>query len=216
MNCIQIVPIFNNLSGKEMMEVASITFSKSYKKGEMIYMNGDEGDKLYVLHRGKVKITRLTSSGKEQVIRILGPGEFMGELALFSHSSMTDNAEALEDIDMCIIAGNDLKTLLGKYPHISFKIMEELSNRLEKAENLIENISLHSVEKRLAQTLLNMKDEIGNINLKMSKRDLASLMGMSQETLSRKLTAFVELKIIKLVGHRRIIILNENALEEIE
>ena len=91
MNCIKIVPIFNNLSNKEMMEVASITFSKSYKKGEMIYINGDEGDKLYVIHRGKVRITRVTSSGKEQVIRILGPGEFMGELSLFSQSFMTDN-----------------------------------------------------------------------------------------------------------------------------
>lgn len=216
MNCIKIVPIFNNLSEKEMLEVARITFSKSFKKGEMIYMTGDQGDKLFVIHKGKVKITRLASSGKEQVIRVLGPGEFMGELAIFSQSSMADNAEALEDIDMCIIAGRDLKLLLEKYPHISFKIMEELSNRLEKAENLIENISLHSVEKRLAKTLLNMKDKSGNINLNMSKRDLASLMGMSQETLSRKLTAFVELKIIKLVGHRRIIILNENALEEIE
>lgn len=215
MNCITIVPIFSNLDEEEMMEVARITFSKKYKKGEMIYMNGDKGDKLYVIHRGRVKITRFTSSGKEQVIRVLGPGEFMGELSIFSQSTMTDNAEALEDIDMCIIQGENLKKLVAKYPHIGFKIMEELSNRLEKAEKLIENISLHSVEKRLAKTLLSMKDERGNVNLNMSKRDLASLMGMSQETLSRKLTAFVELNIIKLEGHRRIIILNQQALEEI-
>lgn len=216
MECIKIVPIFNNLSDKEMMEVASITFGKNYKKGEMVYINGEKKDKLYVIHRGKVKITRFTSAGKEQVIRILGPGEFMGELDLFGNTNTTDNAEALEDVDMCIINGNDLKKLLIKYPHINFKIMEELSNRLERAENLIENISLNSVEKRLAKTLLNMKDDKGNINLNMSKRDLASIMGMSQETLSRKLKAFVELGIIKQIGHRKIIILNEDALEEIK
>lgn len=216
MECIKIVPIFNNLSDKEMMEVASITFGKNYKKGEMVYINGEKKDKLYVIHRGKVKITRFTPAGKEQVIRILGPGEFMGELDLFGNTNTTDNAEALEDVDMCIINGNDLKRLLIKYPHINFKIMEELSNRLERAENLIENISLNSVEKRLAKTLLNMKDDKGNINLNMSKRDLASIMGMSQETLSRKLKAFVELGIIKQIGHRKIIILNEDALEEIK
>lgn len=215
MECLKIVPIFNNLSNKEMMEVASITFGKIYKKGEMIYLSGQKEDKLYVLHRGRVKITRFSSSGKEQVIRVLGPGEFMGELDLFGNTSTKDNAEALEDVEMCVIDGSDLKDLLIKYPHISFKIMEELSNRLERVENLIENISLNSVEKRLAKTLLNMKDNHGIINLNMSKGDLASMIGMSQETLSRKLKAFVELGIIKQKGHRKIIILNENALEKI-
>ena len=140
----------------------------------------------------------------------------MGELSLFSSATMTDNGEALEDTTMCIIGGSDFKKLMKKYPDISFKIMEELSKRLEKAENLIENISLHSVEKRLAQTLLGMANNRDEINLKMSKRDLASHIGMSQETLSRKLSAFQELGIIRLVGHRGIIILNKNALEEIE
>ena len=215
-NCIELVPIFSNLTKEEMLEVAAITRDKTFKKGEMIYMAGDKGEKLYVIHSGKVKISRFTSSGKEQVIRILGPGEFMGELSLFSSATMTDNGEALEDTTMCIIGGSDFKKLMKKYPDISFKIMEELSKRLEKAENLIENISLHSVEKRLAQTLLSMANSRDEINLKMSKRDLASHIGMSQETLSRKLSAFQELGIIRLVGHRGIIILNKNALEEIE
>ena len=215
-NCIELVPIFSNLNKEEMLEIAAITRDRTFEKGEMIYMAGDKGEKLYVIHSGKVKISRFTSSGKEQVIRILGPGEFMGELSLFSSATMTDNGEALEDTTMCIIGGSDFKKLMKKYPDISFKIMEELSKRLEKAENLIENISLHSVEKRLAQTLLGMANNRDEINLKMSKRDLASHIGMSQETLSRKLSAFQELGIIRLVGHRGIIILNKNALEEIE
>ena len=79
-----------------MMEVARITTDRTYEKGEMIYMAGDEVKKLYVIHKGKVKISRLSDTGKEQVIRVLGPGQFMGELSLFSPHPLTDNAEALE------------------------------------------------------------------------------------------------------------------------
>lgn len=215
-NCIEIVPIFSNLTYEEMMEVARITKDKTYKKGEMIYMSGDKGEKLYVIHKGKVKITRITSSGKEQVIRVLGPGEFMGELSLFSPIPLTDNAETLSETIVCMIDGNKLKNLMMKHSQIAFKVMEELSKRLEKAENLIENISLQGVEKRLADTLIEMADEKGEVNLKMSKKDFASYIGMSQETLSRRLTIFQDMGFIKMIGHRRINILDMKALEEIE
>ena len=215
-NCIKIVPIFSNLTEKEMLEIASITRDKTFEKGEMVYKAGDQGEKLYVIHTGKVKIIRFTESGKEQVIRILGPGEFMGELSLFSHEPMQDYGEVIEKATMCVIDGPKLKELMGKYPSITFKVMEELSKRLDKAENLIENINHYSVEKRLAQTLLELSNDKGIINLEMSKKDLASNIGMSQETLSRKLSAFQELGIIDLIGHRKIIILNKDALEEID
>lgn len=199
-----------------MLEVAAITRDKVFEKGEMVYKAGDEGKKLYVIHKGKVKISRFTDSGKEQVIRILGPGEFMGELSLFSSEPMQDYGEVIEKATMCIIDGYKLNELISKYPSIAFKIMEELSKRLDKAETLIETINHYSVEKRVSEALLNLADEDGIIKLKMSKKDLASNLGMSQETLSRKLSAFQELGIIKLVGHRKIVILNENALEVIE
>lgn len=215
-NCIEIVPIFSNLNTEEMLEIAAITSDRVFEKGEMVYTAGDKGEKLYVIHTGKVKISRFTESGKEQVLRILGPGEFMGELSLFSSEPMQDYGEVIEKANMCVIDGNKLKELMAKYPSITFKVMEELSKRLDKAENLIENINHYSVEKRLAQALLELSNDNGIINLEMSKKDLASNIGMSQETLSRKLSAFQELGIIDSIGHRKIIILNRDALEEID
>lgn len=215
-NCIELVPIFNNLSHDEMMEIAGITGDRIYEKGNMIYMAGDVGESLYVIHRGKVKIYRLSDSGKEQVLRVLGPGEFMGELTLFSHNPHTDNAEALEKTTVCVINGVEIRNLMLKYPDIAFKVLEELSQRLERAENLIENISLHSVERRLADTLLDMAGENDEIDLKMSRKDLASHLGMSRETLSRKLSSFQDVGFIQLIGHRKVIILDADALMEIE
>lgn len=214
-NCIEIVPIFNNLTFDEMMEVASITTSKVYEKGEFIYTQGDIGEKLYVIHRGRVKISRISSNGKEQVIRVVGPGEFVGELSLFSPLPMMDNAEALEKTSLCIIEGKKLKGIIKKYPTIAFKVMEELSQRLEKAENLIEDINLHSVETRLAQGLLKRVNDNNEVILKMTKGDFASQLGMSQETLSRKLTAFQNQGLIKQIGNRKIVILDIEALKEI-
>ncbi|WFA08145.1 Crp/Fnr family transcriptional regulator [Tissierella sp. Yu-01] len=212
-NCIEIVPIFNNLTFDEMMEVASITTAKDYDKGEFIYTQGDIGEKLYVIHKGRVKISRISSNGKEQVIRVIGPGEFLGELSLFSPLPMADNAEVLEKTSLCIIEGHKLKKIINKYPTIAFKVMEEMSQRLERAENLIEDINLHSVETRLAQGLLKMANDKNEVVLNMTKGDFASQLGMSQETLSRKLTLFQEQGIIKQIGNRKIVLLSLDELE---
>ncbi len=214
-NCIEMVPIFSSLNGEEMLEVASITTSKTFDKGSMIYREGDKGGKLYILHAGRVKISRVSANGKEQVIRVIGPGEFMGELALFSSLPMKDNAEALEPCTMCVMDGVKLKELMKKYPSIAFKIMDELSRRLEKAENLIESISLNTVEQRLARALLDISSGKEEVVLSMTKGDFASQLGMSQETLSRKLSAFQEQGIIRLKGNRKIIILDRKRLVDI-
>lgn len=214
--CIEIVPIFSSLNYDEMLEVAGITNSRQYKKGEMIYMAGDRGESLFVIHKGKVKITRFSESGKEQVIRVLEPGEFMGELSLFVHENLIDNAETLEDTTVCVINGEKLKDLMGKYPSIALKVLEELSSRLGKAENLIEHLGIHDVETRIAETLLDLANENGEILLKISKGDLASHIGMSQETLSRKLSYFQDMGWIKLIGHRKILILDKESLENVD
>ncbi|NMA61457.1 MAG: Crp/Fnr family transcriptional regulator [Firmicutes bacterium] len=211
--CIELVPIFQSLTTEEMWEIAQITQEITVKKGEQIYAMDDQVDSLFVIHSGLVKIYRLSDTGKEQVIRVLRPGDFLGELALFSHSPMGDYGEALETSTMCVIEGAKLKGLMGKYPTIAFKILEELSQRLEKTEQLLEDISLHSVERRLAQTLLDLSAGTNQIELEMSKRDLASQMGMTQETLSRKLSAFQEAGLIEQFGHRRILIVNRKGLE---
>jgi len=213
--CIEQVPIFGSLSSGEKMEIAEIASSRSFEKGEMIYTAGDEGGTLFVLHTGRVKLFRLNASGKEQVLRLVEPGEFMGELSLFSSLPLTDNAVALEKTTMCILQGQRLKELMAKYPSIAFKVMDELSRRLEKAENRIEDISLSSVTKRIASALLELSGGKQEILLPMTKGDLASQLGTTQETLSRKLAALQEEGLIELKGHRRITIKDKAKLAEI-
>jgi len=214
--CIALVPIFGALSPEEMMEIAAITRDKRFEKGELIYFAGKEGKKLYVLHAGRVKISRIGPSGKTQVIRVIGPGEFLGELSILSQANLSDYAEALEPCTACMIEGPRLKELMKKYPSIALKIMEELSARLEKAETLIEDINLRSAEARLAQALLSEAGIRREFELSLAKGDFASRLGMTQETLSRKLALFQDQGLIRLNGQRGIFILDEKGLAAIE
>jgi CRP/FNR family transcriptional regulator len=198
-----------------MVDVAMTTIHREYEKGETIYLEGEQAEKLIIINKGKVKIAKLSETGKEQIIRVLGPGDFMGELALFTHSTLKSNAEALEPTTICILNGEKINNLIEKRPSIALKIIKEISMRLEKAENQIRSLAIQDVEQRLADTLLNMADENNFINLNISKKDLAAHIGMSQETLSRKLTSFQNRGWIKQEGQRKIKILNKGALENI-
>lgn len=206
------VPIFSSLSPEEMAQIAEIITDKEFKKGESIYLSGDTGERLYVINQGKVKIFRISEAGKEQIIRILYPGDFMGELSLFAHSPVNSSAEALEPTAVCVIDGDKLNKIIKNVPSIAVKIIEELSKRLVNAENLIESLGLHDVEQRVADTLLRMSAGQDEIILSITKKDLAAHMGMSQETLSRKLTQFQDMGWIKQVGRKKIQIIDRESL----
>lgn len=210
--CLHIVPIFRHLSHEEMSEVASITRERMYAKGETVYRTGDRRGELYVLHRGTVKVYRLSVEGREQVIRTVGPGEFLGELSLFSSREQTDSAVALEHTTMCVIEWDRLRSLMERTPSIAFKVMEQLSGRLEQTESLLEQTNLHPVEQRLARYLLDASEGKSFFTLGLSKGDLASLLGMTQETLSRRLSSFQQEGFVELEGHRGIRILDRGGL----
>ncbi|HBI26183.1 MAG TPA: Crp/Fnr family transcriptional regulator [Peptococcaceae bacterium] len=213
--CVYQVPIFNHLEDEQMAEIAEVIQSDAYKKGEIIYRAGDQSDSLYVVRSGRVRIYRLSESGKEQLVRFLSPGDFTGELALFSESVHESYAEAVEDTEVCLIARADLQRLLLNFPSISLKILAELSSRLEKSEKQTTRVSTEKVETRLALFIAECLDGEGSsmeFVLPMSKRDLASFLGTTPETISRKLTDFEQAGYIRQKPHRKIEVLNLDEL----
>lgn len=212
-SCIDLVPMFNSLSNDEKKEIAIISDHHNFKKGETIYNQGSKGKDLYIIHTGEVKISRLTKDGKEQVIRTLNPGDFMGELSLFLENTHTDFASVLKDAQICILDGDKFKDLLTQIPTISVKLLTEVSMRLSQMENTVESMGVLSVEARLAKKLLELASDNKEFTLPYSKKDMASLLGMSSETLSRKLREFEELEYISLKGQRNVTILDKDALE---
>lgn len=212
--CISLVPIFNHLEEEQMDEVMALIHSRSYKKGEDIYQTGNASDAIYIVRRGRVKIYRISESGKEQILRILNPGDFTGELALFNESVHDAFASALVDTDICMIKRNDLQNLLLKYPNISMKILSELSHRLAQSETQTTRAT-ERVELRIALFLVESMDHNSKsdvITLPMSKKDLASYLGTTPETISRKLLEFEDAGLIKQLSNKSIKIIDVDGL----
>ncbi len=212
--CISIVPIFNHLAHDEMAEIVKTTQSITFKRGESLYNAGDPFNSLYIIHKGKVKIYRLSESGKEQIIRILEPGDFTGEHALFSESVHESYAEAMEKTEICMMSRDALQNYLLRYPQISLKILSEFSKRLDRVEILATSFATEDVDTRVALYLAEQTEQSKsmNITLPMSRKNLASYLGTTPETISRKLTSFEEAGWIEQMGQKKLRILDLDAL----
>lgn len=212
-NCVSLVPIFNHLEAEQLDEIVEITQSVSYKKGESLYKADDQSNSLYIVNKGRVKSYRLTESGKEQLIRVLTPGDFAGEYALFTESIHESYAEAISDTSVCMIKRSDLQALLTKYPSISMNILKAFSNRLEESEKQTTLFATEKIETRIALFLAQCLDnDSSEITLPMSKRDLASYLGTTPETFSRRLTRLEKRGYIKRKSNKKIEVVNLDEL----
>ncbi len=213
-SCVSLVPIFNHLENEQLAEVMEMVYSATYKKGEFLYHAGDSAETLYIVSKGKIRIYRISESGKEQLVRILTPGSYTGELALFKDTVHEAFAQTMEDSQVCMIKRSDLQTLLYKFPAISLKILTEFSNRLDESEKQTTRFATESVETRIALFLAEcMTDPLSNeIILPMSKKDLASYLGTTPETISRKFAQFEEQGFIKQKSNKKIEIIDIDGL----
>lgn len=213
-SCVSLVPIFNHLDSEQMEEIMQVVRRANFKKGEAVYHAGDASDTLFIVNRGQLKTYYLTEGGKEQVVRILNPGDFTGELTVFQASIQEAFAEALMDTQICMIKQEDLQALLLKYPTIAVEILKELAGRLTQSEKQATSFVTETVETRIALFLAESYDETqGNtIELPMSKKNVASYLGTTPETLSRRLKELEEAGIIQQEGQRKIKIIDLDAL----
>ncbi|NCC48332.1 MAG: Crp/Fnr family transcriptional regulator [Clostridia bacterium] len=214
-SCISLVPIFNHLEQAQMDEIMSLIRSLSFKKGESLYRPGDPANSLYIVSEGRIKIYRLAESGKEQLLRVLRPGDFTGELALFSEKVHESYAEAIEAASVCTIARSELNDLLLKYPSISLKVLSEFSHRLEQSEKQTTRFATERVETRIALFLIECMDNANQsteIELPMNKKDMASYLGTTPESISRKLAELEDAGLIQQVSNKKIRILDLDGL----
>lgn len=212
--CVSIVPIFNHLDVSEMNEIVKTTHSVTHPRGDTIYHAGDRSDGLYIVHKGRVKIYRLSDNGKEQLVRILKPGDFTGELSLFSESVHDAYAEAMETVELCVMGRDDFQQFLLKYPAISLKVLTEFSTRLAKTEKQAASIAMESTDTRIAMYLADQVEENKSrtFTLPMSRKDLASHLGTTPETISRKLAEFEDAGWIVQKSQREIEVVDLDAL----
>jgi CRP-like cAMP-binding protein len=212
--CIHKVPIFEQLTEDESASLLTVIHSHRYKKGEYVFREGEQSNCLFILNQGLVKLFKTSDEGKEQIYRFLFPGDFLGQFALLQEKNHYAHAEALEDTDICLIHRQDFIALLESNSKMAYRFLVALSERLGQAEEWIGTLSLLEVERRLAKLLLTFFDRNNRqpvIKLPAQKKELASLLGTTPETLSRKLAMFEDSGAIA-VNRNHLTILNPELL----
>lgn len=211
------VPLFSGLGSDSIAQLATRVRPRDYGKNEQLYGAGEPTANLFVIHTGRVKIYRLSESGHEQVIRVLGPGEFLGEASFLSGESMDHFAVTVEPGEICSLHARDLGNHVLSTPSVAMTMLSTLSRRLESTEQLVSSLTSESAGRRVAGYLLGLSREAGGprVTLPVAKKDVASQLGLTPETLSRKLAQFEDAALITLAGST-VDILDASGLESPE
>ncbi|MQS44644.1 Crp/Fnr family transcriptional regulator [Lactobacillus salsicarnum] len=189
-DCLSLVTIFQSLPEKDLAIVADIVSAHHFKAGEFLYQAGDEANALMIVAHGQAKVYQIAANGKEQMLRILQTGEFDGEAALFSNSERTSFAEALMDTDVCQISRGDFQKLMKSSPELAVNMVNAFGQRITQLEQQTTEVTTASVESRLANYLLETSAGLDDarFTLPLKKKDIATYLGTTPETISRKLT----------------------------
>lgn len=199
-SCVSRVPLFSGLTPEQQALVGALARPVMLSRGELAHGVGERSGRLSVVHTGRIKLSRTMPSGRQRLLRVVGPGETVGEHGFLTQDSTTEEAEAMTESRLCVFAQPDLAGLVADYPAIGWRMLRALSERLVEVEGRLA-LSALDVDVRLADYLLQqplLRDAPGSpagaglrVRLPLSKKDIASMLGTTPESLSRALARLV-------------------------
>jgi CRP/FNR family transcriptional regulator len=216
-NIISALPLFSGLPQDQLDDLVTIAVYKDFKKGHLIFSEGDEANGFYVVIDGLVKIFKLSVEGKEHILHMFGPGEPFGEVPVFAGQDFPAHAEAVSKSRLIFFPKDAFTALILENPSLALNMLAVLSMRLRQFTVKIEHLSLKEVPGRLAAYLLYLSEEKASesaVDLNISKQQLAALLGTIPETLSRILAKMTKQGLIQ-VDRRHIQILDRPGLEDL-
>lgn len=191
------INLFKCMSKEEMMALAKVVQEKTFKRKEPIYLPGDSGRQVYLLKKGVVKISRITPDGRELTLTFLKPGEIFGELEAVEELSRDTQAEAHNDVLICILQQSHLLDLMSAKPELGIRLSKLMGFRRHVIENRLENLVFRSIPQRLAFLLLELGQQFGEhnspaikINIPLTHQDIANLVGAARQTVTATLLDF--------------------------
>jgi len=212
--CASKISIFKGLDENQLKKITALIKRKSFEKGDILFNVGDTSDKLYIINSGKLKVYTYNKEGKEQILYLLNEGDFIGDLSLLKSSKFNFASKALEKTNICMISKEDFDKIIKESPEITLKILEYAYDRIESLENMITTLTNKDIDSRIAELLLKLeKNNI--IILSINREDMANYIGVTRETISRKLTSLSEENVIELVGNKKIIIKDKGYLQDL-
>ncbi len=197
------ISLFNTLTDPEIKEITPYLLPASAKKKEVIFTEGDPSDWLYIVTEGKVKITKLSQDGKEIILEVIHPLDFFGGLAVIRGFPYPANALAMEDTKLLKISRSSLMRVLDRFPNLMYCMAQQVGDRMRESHETLKNIALERVEARIASLLLKLSDKTGKkteggtvIDMKLTKQDIAEMVGTTVETSIRTMSKFRKMGIV--------------------
>jgi CRP/FNR family transcriptional regulator, nitrogen oxide reductase regulator len=214
-------PFFAPLLHEDVQQIASRFRQRDYSAGELIHHYGHPAERLEIVAAGTVKLTRPTTTGRDVLLDVLGPGSLCGGIDLLGQETYPDSAMANTDCCILIITPSEFRDILQAYPTAAVAALEYVSGRLRSAHDSIEQLSAYPVERRLAATLIKLGRRLGReddegllIDMPLSRQDLADMTGATVETVSRVLSRFRQDGLIN-SGRRWVSIVDHPGLERL-
>ncbi len=219
-NCASLAEgIFCNLSSPELDEVSHHKINNTYKKGQTLFVQGNHPFGLYCISKGNIKLTKAAPDGKETIVRIVKGGDFLGLRSLFSDDNHSVTATVMEDSEVCFIDKKFILKAIEKNPSTALNIINKLTRDMGHADNKLSSFQQKNVRERLAELILFLKSSHGvkdssgrwKIELKLTRDEMATMIGTANETLIRFMSEFKEAGIIEQEG-KTIFISDEKVL----
>jgi CRP/FNR family transcriptional regulator len=190
-------PLFDGLDDESARTLRRQTSEVKVSRGEHLFLEGQDGDRLYVVLDGKIKLTRAAPDGRENLLSVLGPGEMFGELSLFDPRPRTSTASAVTDATVAALAHDALRPWLLERPEVSMHMLRALARRLRRTNDVMADLVFTDVPGRVAKNLLDLADRFGeqerdglHVHHDLTQEELAQLVGASRETVNKALADF--------------------------
>lgn len=208
------------LTKVELKRVSHCKTTKYYKKGAIIFDEGDALNGVFCVRDGIAKLTKLSPNGKDQTVKLLGKGELLGQRSVISNERSNLSAVALNDIELCYVPKDQTVDPLQNNQVFSFDVLQHLAKDLRHAENDLIDMAQKTVKQRLAQAIMYVDktfyvDDSGHLNLILSREDYSNFVGTATESAIRIISQFKKDNLISTQG-KRIKIENLEKLQRIE
>ena len=199
------IQLWQGLPEDQLDALAEIAIAKNYRKGEVIFEQGDEGRGFFVVKFGRVKVFKRSTDGKEQILHFFGDGEHFAEVPVFDGQCFPASAAAIDKSELLFFPRSNFLALLEQHPSLAIAMLAVSARHLRRMAQIIENLSFKEVPGRLAVYLLYLSDRHGKgeeVELDMTKTQLAAFLGTIPETLSRVFAKMSQDELIAIEGSR--------------
>jgi CRP/FNR family transcriptional regulator, cyclic AMP receptor protein len=190
-------PLFSALDDEAASALRASMTQTKIRRGEVLFREGDSGDRLFVVTDGKVKLGRSSSDGRENLLAILGPGQMFGELSLFDPGPRSATVTAVTDVTMLVLSHDEMVRWLSGRPEVARGLLSQLAARLRKANDVVADLVFSDVPGRVAKALLDLSARFGrtaddgvHVHHDLTQEELAQLVGASRETVNKALADF--------------------------